>query len=58
MVYPQDVKIRGTVTVKVNGTPKTRTSATRSIAAYHAMDGHALELTKGPAGWQISGGGF
>ncbi len=28
-----------------------------SVAAYHATDGKGLELTKGPDGWRISGGG-
>jgi hypothetical protein len=56
-VYTQDVKVRTSVTVKVNGTPKTRTSTSRSIAAYHATNGQGLELTKTPAGWRISGGG-
>jgi hypothetical protein len=55
-VYTQDVKLRKTVTVKVNGTPKPRTSAYRSIAAYHATDGKGLELTKTSSGWRISGG--
>jgi hypothetical protein len=57
LVYPQDIKVRTTVTVKVNGTPAPRSSASRSIAANHAMDGRALELTKVGNAWRISGGG-
>ena len=39
-------------------TSNVKTSAKKnSVAAYHATDGKGLELTKGPGGWRISGGG-
>ena len=57
LVYAKDIKVRVTATVKVNGTPKPRSSAQRSIAANEATDGHGLELRKTGTGWRISGGG-
>jgi hypothetical protein len=56
LVYPQDVKAYVTVTVRVNGSPAPRSSAARSIAAYHATDGHTLRLTRAGRVWRIADG--
>lgn len=56
LVYPQDVKTYRTVNVNVKGSPAPRSSAVRSLAANHATDGKALQLTKIGDLWQISGG--
>jgi hypothetical protein len=55
LVYPRDVTTHRTITVKVKGSPAPRSSAVRSIAANHATDGKALQLTKTGDVWQISG---
>ena len=56
-VYPKDVTVYTTVTVRVRGTPTPRSSAVRSLAANFATDGQGLELAKVGDAWQISGGG-
>lgn len=55
LVYPRDVKAYRTVTVRVKGSPAPRSSAVRSIAAFHATDGKALRLTRTGNEWRISG---
>jgi hypothetical protein len=57
VVYPQDVKAYRTVTTKVKGSPAPRSSPVRSIAAFYATDGKALQLTKTGDEWRISGWG-
>ena len=58
LIYAQDVGNSGTVTVKVKGTPKPRSSWTRSLAAYHLTNGHGLTLDKVDGTWEISACGL
>ncbi|NJC73126.1 hypothetical protein HC031_25905 [Planosporangium thailandense] len=55
LVYTRDVKTYKTVTVRVKGSPAPRSSAVRSLAAFHATDGKTLRLTKTGNEWRISG---
>ncbi|MCU7727427.1 hypothetical protein ODJ79_27155 [Actinoplanes sp. KI2] len=57
-IATRDVGTVDSVTVKVNGTPKPRSSWTMSFAAYHMTNGHGMVLDKIDGTWQISACGL
>jgi hypothetical protein len=57
-IATRDVGAIDTVTVRVKGTPKPRSSWTMSFAAYHMTNGRGMVLDKIDGTWQISACGL
>jgi hypothetical protein len=58
LIATRDIGTVDTVTVKVKGTPKPRSSWTKSFAAYHMTNGQGMVLDKIDGTWQISACGL
>jgi hypothetical protein len=58
LIRTRDLGDVDTITVQVDGTPRPRSTWTRSLAAYHLTNGHGLVLDKIDGSWEISACGL